>query len=516
MGVEKRVIKGAPKKEKDSYSKYFFIDYSIIFKRFLEENVKIVNADMRKVIIFLFIITVLLILFYLSYHNKISCFSVNNEQESKQNLLQTAPIKSSEKTQDYEENISHLERAKNYISRKDYNSAISVCDTAILEKNENDQIYVIRGIAYIFKNEVEKGISDFDAAIIFNPSSSWAYYNRGTIYGRIGSYKKAIPDFSKAIELFAIREGRSASYLNRGRSYEGMKKFKNALNDYDFAIREDPKNPIVYYNKAKLLDKLEYKEKALILYTKFISVSKNKKENQIYQDTFFALNEDIDLAIRDTKNRIQKLSSIESFQELVNRANYFVDKDNLKAALIVYNEAYNKNKMNPLFYLNRGMVYRKNGNYKMAIIDLTSAIKLAPKNPVLYNKRAELYALIGNFENSIRDQTKAMELKPNDFKSYYDRGIIYGLKKDYSRAIKDFNTAEAIKPDYALIFLMRGQTFSNMKNESAKIKDYKKFISLIDSGHIPDELKNTDKEKFNDFINSIKGEIREFENMNTN
>jgi len=73
--------------------------------------------------------------------------------------------------------LAIFQRGKIRLKKQDITSAIEDYNKA-LKINENDNIYVARGIAYGIMIDYQKSIADFDKALEINPQNAAAYYNR--------------------------------------------------------------------------------------------------------------------------------------------------------------------------------------------------------------------------------------------------------------------------------------------------------------------------------------------------
>jgi tetratricopeptide (TPR) repeat protein len=103
-----------------------------------------------------------------------------------------------------------------YLSKGEFDMAISVFNKAIELNPRKAKAYFGRGIAYLGKFQYDKAISDFSQAIEINPTFAEAYEGRAGAYIGQGKLDEAASDLNKAEEIDpTIAE----AYKNRGLGY---------------------------------------------------------------------------------------------------------------------------------------------------------------------------------------------------------------------------------------------------------------------------------------------------------
>jgi serine/threonine protein kinase len=132
-------------------------------------------------------------------------------------------------------------------------------------------------------------------------------------------------------------------YLNLGNAYKNLKEYEKAIIYYTKAITLNPNYTSAYNNRGIAYKSLKEYEKAIIDYTKAIALDSN------------------------------------------------------------YTSAYN----------NRGLAYDDLKEYKKAIIDYTKAIEIDSNYANAYNNRGVVYQNLKEYKKAIIDYTKAIKLKPN-------------------------------------------------------------------------------------------------------
>jgi tetratricopeptide (TPR) repeat protein len=145
---------------------------------------------------------------------------------------------------------------KNYSGAiEDYNTAIKLVEQAYSKKTlSNTNIsslrtlaYLNRGITYYSLNQLDLAKKDLDSSIYYNPLSkgivnsnprwlsqlSLSYLNRGNVYSAMNKQGNAIEDYTKAI---SIDENNIQAYLNRSSIYYDQGNYQKALDDVQNAI----------------------------------------------------------------------------------------------------------------------------------------------------------------------------------------------------------------------------------------------------------------------------------------
>jgi tetratricopeptide (TPR) repeat protein len=95
----------------------------------------------------------------------------------------------------------YQKRADGFISKGDFDNAITDYDKAIELKPAESITYLYRGIAFFNKKNYDLSLADFSKTIELNPKDVLAYMNRGNSYERLGDLPKAVDDYKKVIDL---------------------------------------------------------------------------------------------------------------------------------------------------------------------------------------------------------------------------------------------------------------------------------------------------------------------------
>jgi tetratricopeptide (TPR) repeat protein len=107
------------------------------------------------------------------------------------------------------------------------------------------------GIIFLSKKDYDLAISDFDTVVWLRLEYSDAYHNRGLAHNRAGHFEQSIEDFTMALKL---KTDNPSALNNRGNAYRAVNEFDKAVEDYDKAIALQPEYGFGYYNRGLALE----------------------------------------------------------------------------------------------------------------------------------------------------------------------------------------------------------------------------------------------------------------------
>lgn len=189
--------------------------------------------------------------------------------------------------------------------------AITAYSEAIREKPTEAALYVNRARCFIESNNkelIDDALIDCDKALELQPDLSWAYVTKADALMRIGGVLKATPLYEKAVameplvayinyrlacayhfvgrnkEAIAIYEKvleMDAEYVDAytgcGTAYRHEKNLDKAIEYYSTAIKLQPMNEYLYYNRARAYEDVGEFKLAAVDYNKGEELRKNKK-----------------------------------------------------------------------------------------------------------------------------------------------------------------------------------------------------------------------------------------------
>jgi tetratricopeptide (TPR) repeat protein len=170
----------------------------------------------------------------------------------------------------------------------------------------------------------------------------------------------------------------------------GLEKLKqgeyaNAIADFTEAIRLNPDNAKIYFNRAITYNTIGNPEKAIA---------------------------DLDRVI---------LAHPDQANAYFNRGNSYGTLGNFPKALENYNQAIILDANNPLVYLNRGVIYWVLEDYQKAIADYDQAIVLDPRYALTYNNRGLVYQKLADFPQAIKNFNQAIRFHSSNSFFYINK-----------------------------------------------------------------------------------------------
>jgi tetratricopeptide (TPR) repeat protein len=147
----------------------------------------------------------------------------------------------------------YVARGTIYIKTGDLQAAMSDLTEAIKIDSTDNKANSYLGIAYSQTGKTDLAIQYLRKAISRSKSDYFSNYILGRIYYSKGMFGDAIKSFSSAFEYCLDDNMASQILLLRGECYVNLNNFKSAMNDINEAIKLSPDNPLLYFEKGRLL-----------------------------------------------------------------------------------------------------------------------------------------------------------------------------------------------------------------------------------------------------------------------
>ncbi len=128
------------------------------------------------------------------------------------------------------------------------------------------------------------------------------------------------------------------------------------------------------------------------------------------------------------------------------RARYEARRGNYAAAVEVFNQLIAREPTNPVYFVNRGLMYSNLRCYDEALISYSWAIELNPELGRAYSNRANLHAVRQNWRDAIADYDQAIDLNPLNIRARLNQAITFRDIGDYEEALVCLDIALFFRP----------------------------------------------------------------------
>ena len=266
----------------------------------IEEGVKALNNNKKKILILILIILINLI--------NISCGK---------------NIKT--KNDNY-----YIEKADYYYDKKKFKKSVKYINKAI-KINKNDHYYFYyRGLCYIKLKKYKKAKNNFKKSLSIQNSHD-ANHNLGFVLLQMNDFYNSIKYYSNAI-ILDNKEKRN--YNGRGLAYYSIHENIKAIDDFTKAIELDNNYIIAYINRGLTYEKIGKYDKAIEDYKKVISIDKSNL-NALDKITWYYLGDLHNFSV-DNKKKYPHVDYKEAFfwanllLDELNKRQAFIDKEEKK------------------------------------------------------------------------------------------------------------------------------------------------------------------------------------------
>lgn len=252
--------------------------------------------------------------------------------------------------------------------------------------------------------------------------------------------------------------------------------WKNSITLENYFVKNYPKDPRVYLNRAVAYEENGDIENAIADYSKALRTKPDYLEAYLRRGIVYYNQGFYDPAVKDFSRALQ----IDPYfaQAHFHRAIVYDFRKDYEHALLDFTKALQNDPEFEAAYYNRGVIYLKLGKYDNAISDFNEAIKIKPNYPEAYVNRGIVNGLNKRHEQAILDFTQAIKIKPGFVQAYNNRGFSYGQIGEYNQAIADFTKAIALDPDFAEAYRNRGSIFREIGEYEQAINDYSDALRI--------------------------------------
>ncbi|AOC53403.1 TPR domain protein, putative component of TonB system [Microcystis aeruginosa NIES-2481] len=287
-------------------------------------------------------------------------------------------------------------------------------------------------------------------------------------------------------------------WIQRGGQLWRLARDQEAIKAFDEAIKQnDPDNVyLAWYGKGLALFELREHQPAIEALQQAINTLPKRENLKKFHSSILQRQSVVYRFLGDfskiagtereaRENYEQALTVINQAISLVpNNPNYYNEKWAVLSELKRYDEGLAAITQaidlapRAAWYVNRGILYRRQQKYELALDDYNKAIKLNPNHANAYNNRGNLYYDLQKYDLALADYDKAIEINPNFAILYYNRGGVYYNQQKYELALSDINKAIDINPNYAEAYYNRGNIYYDLQKYELALSDINKAIEL--------------------------------------
>jgi tetratricopeptide (TPR) repeat protein len=224
-----------------------------------------------------------------------------------------------------------------------------------------------------------------------------------------------------------------------------------ALTELEEAIKMNPQNSSLHFNKALTLDALERFEEAIDEYKEALELNPEDLEilNSLAVDYTRSGHYDLSLA---TFERITSLDP--DFEPAYcNRIITYTELGDYDSAEEMFYTAQQINPDCPLCYYNIGNSLFSRGNYKKAIWCWNKTLQLEPTHPQINYRIAQGHWADGNYERARHFFIAHLRTEPGDVEVILDFGLFLLECREIDAAREKFNRILELSPGFAPAYL---------------------------------------------------------------
>jgi tetratricopeptide (TPR) repeat protein len=121
-------------------------------------------------------------------------------------------------------------------------------------------LFFEQGQLFVILEEHEEAVINFDKSLQLKPDNDETWIVRGIALGDLGRYEAAIASFDKSLQLKPDNYG---VWQSRGKVLFDLGRYEEAITSYDKALQLKPNLDFAFYNKARCYSLLANTEAAI-------------------------------------------------------------------------------------------------------------------------------------------------------------------------------------------------------------------------------------------------------------
>jgi tetratricopeptide (TPR) repeat protein len=286
--------------------------------------------------------------------------------------------------------------------------------------------------------------------------------------------------------------------------WQGLEQIKagdlpGAIASLSCAIRQEPENPTIYYQRGQVLSQLQDLQGAIADYSQALELNPQHFEAYTARAIAYLATQNPTAALTDAekaavfapasapaqqllglvyKQNQRTQLAVEAYQRAANLFLAQQDEGNCRRCIESYKQLQAQLPPTPEDFLAqvKQKIYR--GESAAAMADLNWLLQADPQNAQALSLRGVIHSQKGNSVMALEDLSRAMNLAPEDWEIRMHRGIVRRFMGDALGAIADFDQLLREHPSRVEVYANRGFARCQLKEYRQGIEDFSRAIAL--------------------------------------
>ncbi|HAC65225.1 MAG TPA: hypothetical protein DCF68_17275, partial [Cyanothece sp. UBA12306] len=314
-----------------------------------------------------------------------------------------------------------------------YENAIAACETALKKDNDwqNTSIqraWYFRGEGFKGLNQIENAQISYNWAVKLDSSYSPGFSGLCFVFLQKKQYQSALDACQNARQndnWDELDDTQAREY--EGTIYQQLQDYTNALNAYNEALAKNPKNGVIWREKAKVLRFIGDYNKAITANEWALQFMPEDRQTLIEQCSLFNL-----------ITQAQPVSPPKEDEEEEN--GYTKALESCNKALQIGKGSWGE--------LGAASAWNQRGNaliglgkYEEAVVSFQQAIFLQSDYAEAWNNLSVAFWYLEDYKEALNALENSLTLNPMDSQAWFNKGRILTQQQQYEEAIIAFNQA---------------------------------------------------------------------------
>ena len=296
------------------------------------------------------------------------------------------------------------------------------------------------------------------SAFAQEPETAAVLLDRGIERKRGLDFDRALDDFDRIIERFLLGHLNWVAYSHRAYTRRLKGDLDRAIADYDWAIKLNPRDPILFLNRASALIEKGRVDLAPRDFAKAIELDPANVRAWFERGMMRLNAREYDAAVADFDAVIRLDPRVANAH--ANRGFALMNRDEMATAKAAIERAIKLDPRNTLAWFNLGIIREAQADVAGAIAAYDHVVELDPKYAEAYANRGLLKWLkkddpagaLDDFNRAIEFGESALALA----QGYFNRALLLETQGKPGQALVDFDKAIALAPKHARAYQQRG------------------------------------------------------------